>query len=210
MTRVPAIRQNGDPESVFFFPETWELTTLHTCISTNEICEQCTCKRWWAEKYADYCETLSQQENTRSISEAGSVFKGFWPADLWLAYALLSDTPDRRVNTDHKWTTCSYSSSKYSVAVGLPPLDFSSRSSWLMLRLPAASSRLPQPSNGSENDNQTSGRFPVLVKIVTGSFQVHGLESLKASFIPLNKTSPLLVSSFKKCRWSWARALGSP
>lgn len=100
--------------------KSWELTILQTSMTTSEICKQCTCKRWWAQKYADYCGTLSQQGNTRSISEAGSVFKGFWLADLWLAYTLLSDTPDRRVNTDHKWTTCSYSSSKCSVAGGLP------------------------------------------------------------------------------------------
>lgn len=157
----------------FFFPKKiWKLIILHTRISTSEICKQCTCRRWWAEKPADHGGTLSQQGSTRSISEAGSVFKGFWLVDLWLACTLLPDTPGRRVNTDHKWTTCSYSSSKCSVDLGLPPPDFLSRSSWLLLR-PHRSILLPSlAKQWLRNYDQNYEKFPILMKIFTrNSFQ---------------------------------------
>ena len=54
------------------------------------------------------------------FQKLGLSSKGFdSPTSDWPA-SFSSDTPDRRVNTDHKWTTCSYSSSKCSVAAGLP------------------------------------------------------------------------------------------
>ena len=153
-----------------FYQKNWKLTILHTRISTREICKQCTCKRWWAEKSADHCGTLSQQGSTRSISEAGSVFKGFWLVDLWLACTLLPDTRGRRVNTDHKWTTCSSSSSKCSVDVGLPPPDFLSRSSWLMLRPHRSILPPPLAKQWLRNYDQNYGRFLILVKIFTRNF----------------------------------------
>lgn len=117
------------------------------------------------------------------------------------------NTPDRRINTDHKWTTCSYSSSKCSVACASPSPDYSS--SWLMLRPHRSFLPHPQPDNSLENNEQTCGRLPEVGSICTFRYSpIPGLSCLQHECDFFQQSISHAVF-FSECPGSRRRVLGT-
>lgn len=190
------------------------MAILHTCASPRESCKQRTRKRWVAEKDEDYCKTPSQQGDARSISEAGSVFKGFWLADLWLACVLLlrhtRQTSKHRSQVDHMFLFF------FQVLCGCrpPPLQtFHPGPPDGCTGLTEACSLGSQPSHGLQDDAHTYGRVPVWMKIFTLAFLSSGSWATAPTtltlFTPLNKAFASLVHPCI-CRCSQGRTPVSP
>lgn len=150
MTKVPAIRQNGDQEYVFS-QKNWKII-LHTCISTSEICsERCTCKRWWAEVCRLLWDTEPTKEHRihfRSWVCLQRVLTGRPLAGLRPPLRHIRQTSKHRSQVDHMFLFF------FQVLCGCGPpslLTFHLGPSEWGSGLAEVSSLLHQPSDGLEN-----------------------------------------------------------